>query len=77
MTVLHHFGSFIRSLFVAIDLSIVRGAFVFVYVALIVWIASLPRTATTPPDRPGKIHEDLRLWACLAAIIQIAIYAFI
>ena len=58
---------------------IVRGLFVALPVLLLVWVVRMPRSQTTPPQRPAadqssRWFEDLRIWASLALAIQIAIY---
>jgi hypothetical protein len=74
VTPLHHFGGWLRATFLQIDLSHVRVLFVGINVALLIWVLTLPRAATTPPDRPARMFEDLRIWAGLALLCQIGIY---
>ena len=54
-----------------------RALFVALFVLLLFWVLNLPRRYVTPPDRPAKPGENLKYWAALAVIIQIAIYMFL
>ena len=44
MTFLHAIGNFFRELFLKIPLEAVRGMFVLLLLALLVWVWSLPRS---------------------------------
>ena len=41
------------------------------------WVLSLPRSETTPPGRDSGWDANLKLWAAVALLIQIAIYSFV
>ena len=86
MTPLHWIGQFVREWMGAIPLPVVRGLFIALPVVLLIWVLSLPREATTPPDDasisqgyPPKGHArwtaNLKFGASLALILQIVIYA--
>ncbi len=77
MTILHAIGNSIRELFLKIPLEAVRGLFVLLPLALLVWVLLLPRSETTPPGRESRWDENLKLWAGLALVIQILIYSFV
>lgn len=77
MTPLHVFGEWLRQLLMQIPLSAVRALFVLVLLAMIVWVLTLPRNATTAPGRPYRFTANLKLWATLALLIQVAIYVFL
>ena len=77
MTPLHALGSFLRDLLSQVPLSAVRVIFVLLPVVLLVWVLSLPRSETTPPDREPRWDANLKLWAAVALLIQIAIYSFV
>jgi hypothetical protein len=78
---LHHFGQAIRDLFALIPLAAVRVLFVATLIGVLAWVLTLPRQATCPADRPADRpaawSENLKIWAALALLIQIAIYALI
>jgi hypothetical protein len=40
-----------------------------------VWVLSLPRASTTPSGNKSRPLENLKLWAILALLIQVIIYA--
>jgi hypothetical protein len=76
MTPLHHFGSLLRNALAAVPLPLVRGLFLLTFVAVLIWVVRLPKSvARAGPD--SRWSEDLRLWAAIALLIQIAIYAFV
>lgn len=77
-TPLHHFGNFVRSLLQNIPLEAARYLFLFVMVAVLILVLRLPTSETTP-DRPGpsRWDENLKVWAALALLIQLAVYWFI
>jgi hypothetical protein len=51
--------------------------FLSILAALLVWTLLLPRDATTPTRDSVRLTENLKLWAALALLIQLAIYAFV
>ena len=70
------FGEHLRTLFLQIPLWIARGLFLGVFFMLMVWIVQMPKSATTPrADSPW--HEDLRIWAWLALIVQMLVYSLL
>jgi hypothetical protein len=76
LTPLHHLGSLLRDTAAALPLSLVRALFVLTCVALLIWVVRLPKSAArVSQDSPWS--EDLRLWASIALLIQIAIYALV
>ena len=77
MTPLHAIGNFFRDLFLKVPLEVVRGLFLLLPIALLVWVLFLPRSQTTPPDRESRWDENLKLWAGFALLIQILIYSWI
>lgn len=77
MTPLHTIGEMLRSLLLQIDLAYVRALFVAIPVVLLGWVLTLPRSEARPPTGPGRLSEDLRLWAALALAIQILIYSLV
>jgi hypothetical protein len=75
VTPLHHIGDFFRDLFGRIPLPVVRGIFIAVPAVLLVWVLLLPRRMTTPSGGTNRWDTDLKVWAALALVIQIVIYA--
>lgn len=75
MTFFHWVGDSLRHQLEQIPLSIVRWFFVALFVILIFWIVQLPSSQTTPGGRQSKWYEDLKIWAWLALIFQVVIYA--
>jgi hypothetical protein len=75
MTPLHYFGEFLRDLLAAVPLVWVRVLFVGLPLAVMVWVVSLPKESTRP--QAGRTHwaENLKIWAVLALLVQIVIYA--
>jgi hypothetical protein len=77
MTPLHWIGETLRGILLEIPMPVVRGIFVVLLAALLVWILSLPKEATRPPETSrgaARAWEDLRWWAAAALVIQLAIY---
>ena len=77
MTVLHTIGNVVRDLLAQVPLGAVRVLFLALPVGLLIWVLRLPREATTSPEGAGRWDEDLKLWASVALLIQIAIYSLI
>ena len=69
-------GDQLRQAFAQIPLWAARGLFLAVFFALMVWIVQLPKAATTPHAN-SPWHEDLRVWAWLALLIQLFAYALL
>jgi len=80
MTPLHVIGQFVREWMGAIPLPFVRGLFIALPVILLVWVLSLPKEETTPPEDisdsndHGRWTANLKFGAALALILQIIIY---
>ena len=77
MTPLHYIGDWLRELLSIVPLSAVRVLFLLVFAGLILWVLTLPRNETTDPARKYRIMENLKLWAVLALLIQIAVYSIL
>lgn len=75
MTILHQIGEFVRNAMLAIPLPVVRGLFLATLIGLLIWVWSLPKSATTPPGGAKRWDENLKFGATLALVIQIVIYA--
>ena len=75
MTPLHCIGDWLRDVLLLIPMGVVRVLFVAVPGLLIIWVLSLPRASTTPPGTKGRPLDNLKLWAVLALLIQVVIYA--
>jgi hypothetical protein len=76
MSPLYALGDLLRSAMLAVPMAAVRALFVASLVALLVWVWRLPKSATVPPGGARRWDEDLRIWASLALVIQIAIYSW-
>ena len=74
MTPLHWIGDLLRALLMQVPLWAVRVLFVLLPVLLLVWVLTLPRSATTPPDGHGGWSENLKYGAAAALLIQIVVY---
>ena len=77
MTVLHTMGGALRDLLSQVPMPGVRALFVALPIGLLIWVLRLPPEATTPPEGTGRWDENLKLWASIALLIQIAIYTLI
>lgn len=77
MTVLHTIGKGLRELLQNIPLAAVQVLFLATLAALLVWVARLPDSATTPPGGAKRWDENLKYGAVLAILIQIVIYAWL
>ena len=79
MTLLHYIGDFFRNLFLAVPLGLVQALFIFLYLLLLVWVLKLPREKTggDPEVRDRAPSANLKLWAAVAIIAQIVIYALL
>ncbi|MBU0640296.1 MAG: hypothetical protein KKB50_15630 [Planctomycetes bacterium] len=75
MTPLHSMGDWLRNALALIPMGVVRLFFVALPVLLIVWVLRLPRASTVPPGVESRPIENLKLWAVLALLIQVLIYA--
>ncbi|MHC4445219.1 MAG: hypothetical protein ACYTF1_06965 [Planctomycetota bacterium] len=77
MTYIHHIGDWLRELLMQVPLPAVRVLFLLVFVALILWVLTLPRNETTDPARKYRPIENLKVWAVLALLIQVVIYSIL
>lgn len=75
MTPLHTIGDLVRHLFLQIPLPVARCLFLAVPIVLLIWILRLPRSDTTAPTGKGRWDENLKVWASVALLLQIALYA--
>ena len=75
MTILHWIGDLVRNALSQVPLSLVRGLFIAVPVLLLVWVLMLPTGATTPDNGRASWSANLKTWAAIALLLQIAIYA--
>jgi hypothetical protein len=69
-------GEQLRSAFLQIPMWAARALFLGVFLALMVWVVQLPKSVTTPKS-DSAWHEDLRLWAWLALVLQLLAYAML
>lgn len=74
-TLLHQVGNFFRTSLQSIPLEMVRYLFLLLIATVLVIVLRLPKSETTP-SRTGPVRwdENLKLWASLALLIQLAIY---
>jgi hypothetical protein len=77
MTLLHAIGNFFRDQLQTVPLPAVRGLFLLLLFAILLWVLRLPRSETTPPNRESRWDENLKLWASVALVIQILIYSLV
>jgi hypothetical protein len=77
VTVLHTIGDVVRDLLAQVPLGAVRVLFLALPVGLLIWVLCLPKEATTSPEGTGRWDENLKLWASVALLIQIAIYSLV
>jgi hypothetical protein len=77
MTPLHAIGNFFRDQLQTVPLPAVRGLFLLLLFAILLWVLRLPRSETTPPNRESRWDENLKLWASVALVIQILIYSLV
>jgi hypothetical protein len=77
MLPLHDLGRWLRAVCEAIPLVAARGLFVALLLALLIWVLTLPREATTRSSGPTRLSENLKIWAAAAVLIQLVIYALV
>ena len=77
MSLLHTIGDFSRELLGGIPLPVVRALFLALPVLLLIWVLALPREATTPAGSKRRGGDNLKIWASIALLIQIAIYSLL
>ena len=75
MTPLHTIGNFLRETMLAIPLFAVRALFIASLAIVLIWVLRLPREETTRPGETPRWWENLKVWAALALLIQIAVYS--
>ena len=75
MTPLHYFGDLLRSGLDQMPMLVVRGLFVALPLFVLIWVLMLPGEATRPPESQGGWYENLKVWAAVALVIQLVIYA--
>lgn len=69
-------GDQLRAAFLQVPLWAARSFFLALLFGLMVWVIQIPKSAATPKaDSPW--HEDLRVWAWLALVIQMFAYALL
>ncbi len=76
MSPLHQFGLLLRQALAAVPLSAVRLLFVAVPLLILVWVLTLPDDRTCRPG-DSSLWNNLKWWAAVALLIQIAIYVLI
>jgi len=74
MTFLHRIGDAIRSVLQEVPLWGARALFVALPLALLVWVITLPRSETSPPEGARGTGGNLKLWASIALGAQVLIY---
>ena len=77
MTPLHQFGEALRQLLLQVPLGVARALFLLLLGGLLCWVLTLPRAQTSPSDDPPRLAENLKIWAALSLIVQIAIYSLL
>ena len=78
MTPLHQFGQLVRDVLATVPLPFVRALFIALLLAVFVWTLCLPKETTVPDGpSPSRPTENLKLWAGLALLVQVAIYCLI
>ena len=77
MTPLHHIGNLLRELLLQIPLPVVRALFIALPAAVLIWVLTLPKEATTSPEGTGRWDANLKTGAAIALVIQIVIYSLL
>lgn len=75
MTPLHAIGDFIRGILLVIPLPAVKILFILVPLILLAWVLFLPKEQVVPPGKERGIGSNLKVWAALALLIQVILYA--
>lgn len=73
-TPFHAIGDFLRTMLQQVPLSTVRWLFIACLVAVLVLVLRLPSNQARSDVGSGRWDENLKIWATLALLIQIAIY---
>lgn len=76
MTPLHQIGDFLREVLLRIPLGAARGLMLATLLLVLLWVLRLPREETADPAAGGN-RRNLKPWAVLALLVQIAIYALL
>ena len=77
MTFLHRIGDLVREWMIAVPMPLVRGLFLLLLLALLVWVWRLPEEMVRAPREetgPARSGANLKLWASVALGLQILIY---
>lgn len=74
-TFLHWIGESIREQLMRVPLWVARWLFIALLLVIMGWVVQLPAASVTPPGRRSEWYEDLRVWAWLALMFQIVVYA--
>lgn len=61
----------------AIPLTWIRVVFIAVPLLLAVWVLLLPAQSGVSPNHPRRWVGNLKFWAALALLVQVAIYALL
>ena len=77
MSVLHHIGDLLRGWLLLVPLGAVRGLFLLILAGLLLWVLFLPGRMTAPPGGSRGWQDNLKIWAGLALIIQLIVYAIL
>jgi hypothetical protein len=76
-TILHQFGNILRNALQSIPLDFVKYLFLLLIATVLIVVLRLPTSETTPvKSGPVRWDENLKIWASLALLIQLAIYWF-
>lgn len=75
MTFLHWIGDSLRRQAEQVPLSVAQWLLIGVLLVLLFWVVQIPSEQATPGDRQSCWYQDLRVWAWLALMTQIAIYS--
>lgn len=75
MTPLHQLGDLLREALAAVPMGLAQALFLALPLIVLIWVLRLPREETTPPEARSSL-ANLKLWAALALVIQVVIYAY-
>ena len=78
MSPLHQIGEGIRNLLLSIPLGAARAIFLLFLAGLLVWVLTLPKAQTRPPESERakvRLSENLKFWAAVSLVLQLVIYA--
>ncbi|MDF1754580.1 MAG: hypothetical protein P1U89_17480 [Verrucomicrobiales bacterium] len=75
MTPFHHIGNVIRDFVTAVPMPMVRVLFALFFISLIIWVWRLPKDRWMPEGvTKVDLSSNLRFWALIALLVQLAIY---